>query len=171
MGIRTGREFVESLRDGRMIYVGGERIKDVTVHPPFRGVVATLASLYDLQHERRDDLSFKSPSSGEAVAASFLMAETLEQVRWRIAAEQIRADYTYGLMGRMPDFCNALVTDVATGLADLGRRDRRFADNMEHYYLECRERDWCLTHTLVDPQVDRSRGPAERNRQCDGPGR
>jgi 4-hydroxyphenylacetate 3-monooxygenase/anthranilate 3-monooxygenase (FAD)/4-hydroxyphenylacetate 3-monooxygenase len=162
MGIRTGREFVESLRDGRTVFVAGERVKDVTTHPPFRGVVATLASLYDLQHERRDEMSFHSPSSGEPVAASFFMAETVEQVRWRINAEQIRADYTYGLMGRMPDFCNALVTDVATGLADLGRRDHRFADNMERYYIECRERDWCLTHTLVDPQIDRSRGPSEQ---------
>jgi len=160
MGIRTGQKFIDSLRDGRTVFAAGERIRDVTTHSPFRGVVATLASLYDLQHERRDELSFKSPSSGAPVAASFFMAETIEQVQWRIAAEQIRADYTYGLMGRMPDFCNALVTDVATGLADLGRRDRRFADNMERYYLECRERDWCLTHTLVDPQVDRSRGPA-----------
>jgi 4-hydroxyphenylacetate 3-monooxygenase len=162
MGIRTGREFVESLRDGRTVYAAGERINDVTTHPSFRGVVETLASLYDLQHEHPEQLSFKSPSSGAPVAASFFMAETIEQVRWRITAEQIRADYTYGLMGRMPDFCNALVTDVATGLADLGRRDRRFADNMERYYIECRERDWCLTHTLVDPQVDRSRGPAEQ---------
>jgi 4-hydroxyphenylacetate 3-monooxygenase len=162
MGIRTGREFVQSLRDRRTVYIGGERIKDVTNHEPFRGAIATLASLYDLQHERPDELTFASPSTGARVAAGFFMAETSEQVRWRNAAEQIRADYTYGLMGRMPDFCNALVTDVATGVADLGRRDRRFADNMQRYYIECREHDWCLTHTLVDPQVDRSRGPAEQ---------
>ena len=46
----SGAEFVESLRDGRTVYVGGERVKDVTVHLPFRGLVATLASLYDLQY-------------------------------------------------------------------------------------------------------------------------
>jgi len=121
MGIRTGQHFVESLRDGRTVFVAGERIKDVTTHPPFRGVVATLASLYDLQQERRDELSFKSPSSGEPVAASFFMAETIEQVQWRIAAEQMRADYTYGLMGRMPDFCNALVTpDSPTSAGAIG---------------------------------------------------
>ncbi|HKV55225.1 MAG TPA: 4-hydroxyphenylacetate 3-hydroxylase N-terminal domain-containing protein [Candidatus Binataceae bacterium] len=162
MGIRSGKQFIESLRDGRTVYVLGEKVKDVTAYPPFRGIIGTLASLYDLQNERRDELSFTSPSSGEPVAASFLMAETAEQVHWRIHAEQTRADYTYGLMGRMPDFCNALVTDVATGLADLGRREPRFGDNMNRYYLECRERDWCLTHTLVDPQVDRSRGPSEQ---------
>ena len=41
--------------------------------------------------------------------------------------------------------------------------DPRFAENMRRYHEECRVRDWCLTHTLVDPQVDRSRGPAEQS--------
>lgn len=163
MGIRTGKEFIESLRDGRTVYVGGEPVKDVTTHPPFRGVVASLASLYDLQHEHPEELTFRSPSSGDRVAASFLMAETAAEVEWRIRAEQMRADHTYGLMGRMPDFCNALITDVATGLAELGAREPRFGDNMRRYHEECRERDWCLTHTLIDPQVDRSRGPAEQS--------
>jgi 4-hydroxyphenylacetate 3-monooxygenase len=163
MGIRTGKELVESLRDGRTVYVNGERVKDVTAYPPFKGVVATLASLYDLQHEHPQELTFQSPMSGDRVAASFLMAESVEEVEFRIRAEQMRADFTYGLMGRMPDFCNAILTDLASGVADLGVRDPRFAENMRRYYEECRERDWCLTHTLVDPQVDRSRGPAEQS--------
>ena len=61
MGIRTGKEFVESLRDERTVYVNGGRVKDVTEYSPFRGIVATLASLYDLQHERRDELTYPSP--------------------------------------------------------------------------------------------------------------
>lgn len=163
MGIRTGNEFVQSLRDGRTVYVNGERIEDVTTYPPFTGVVATLASLYDLQHAHPEQLTFRSPSSGDRVAASFLMAESVEEVEFRIRAEQMRADFTYGLMGRMPDFCNAILTDLASGVADLGVRDPRLAENMRRYHEECRERDWCLTHTLVDPQVDRSRGPAEQS--------
>ena len=51
MGIRTGAEYRESLRDGRSVYVNGERVKDVTTYPPFQGVVDTIASLYDLQHQ------------------------------------------------------------------------------------------------------------------------
>ena len=34
--LRTGKEHLESLRDGRVVYVGGERIDDVTRHPAFR---------------------------------------------------------------------------------------------------------------------------------------
>jgi len=45
MALRTGKEFVESLRDGRTVYVDGARVRDVTAHPPFQGIVATLASL------------------------------------------------------------------------------------------------------------------------------
>ncbi|HTY55563.1 MAG TPA: 4-hydroxyphenylacetate 3-hydroxylase N-terminal domain-containing protein [Candidatus Binataceae bacterium] len=163
MGIRSGKELIASLRDERTVFVSGERINDVTTYPPFQGVVATLASLYDLQHERPEELTFRSPTSGDRVAASFLMAETIEQVEFRIRAEQMRADFTYGLMGRMPDFCNAILTDLASGFIELGVRDPRLAENMRRYHQECRERDWCLTHTLVDPQIDRSRGPAEQS--------
>ncbi len=163
MGIRTGKEFVESLRDDRTIYVNGERVKDVTEYAPFRGVVATLASLYDLQHQRRDELTYASPKTGAPVAAGFLLAETLEAAEFRSRAEEIRADHTLGLMGRMPDFCNAMLTDFMAARAHLGRRETRYADNLARYYEECRDRDWCLTHTLVDPQVDRSKGPGEQS--------
>ena len=31
--IRTGAQYRDSIRDGREVYVGGERVKDVTTHP------------------------------------------------------------------------------------------------------------------------------------------
>jgi len=163
MGIRTGREFIESLRDGRAVYVNGGRVADVTDYASFRGIVATLAALYDFQHEHPAELTYRSPLSGNPVAAGFLMAKTIEEVKFRSRAELMRADFNYGLMGRMPDFCNAFVTDLACGPEDLGVRDKRLGENMVSYYEECREGDLCLTHTLIDPQVDRSRGPAEQS--------
>ncbi|MBV8055411.1 MAG: hypothetical protein JO071_09255, partial [Deltaproteobacteria bacterium] len=51
MGIRTGAEYRERLKDGRTVYVNGERVKDVTTYPPFQRIVGTLAALYDLQHD------------------------------------------------------------------------------------------------------------------------
>jgi len=163
MGIRTGKEFIAGLRDGRTVFANGKRIAQVPDYPPFRGAIASLGSLYDLQQQHLPDLTFPSPSTDKPVAAGFLMARTIEQLEFRIRAEQMRADFTYGLMGRMPDFCNAMITDFATGAEDLGARDRRFGENMTHYYEHCRENDLCLTHTLIDPQVDRARGPAEQS--------
>ena len=43
----TGAEFLESLRDGREVYIYGERVDDVTTHPAFRNAARTIARLYD----------------------------------------------------------------------------------------------------------------------------
>ena len=50
-GIMDGARYVESLRDGREVWLHGEKVADVTRHPAFRNVVATFAELYDLQHQ------------------------------------------------------------------------------------------------------------------------
>jgi 4-hydroxyphenylacetate 3-monooxygenase oxygenase component len=164
MGIRTGQEYRESLRDSRTIYVNGTRVSDVTAYPPFQGVIDTIAELYDLQHNpaHRSLLTYPSPTSGELVSLSFLPAETIEEVERRRRAEEFRAEATFGLMGRLPDFMNAVVTDAAAAHTFLGQHESRFGQNILRYYEQCREHDWCLTHTLVDPQIDRSKGPAEQ---------
>src|SRR5918995_6378472 len=47
----TGKEYLESLRDGREVYIYGERVKDVTVHPAFRNSARSIARLYDSLHD------------------------------------------------------------------------------------------------------------------------
>jgi 4-hydroxyphenylacetate 3-monooxygenase oxygenase component len=158
MPIRTGTEYRESLRDERTVYADGERV-DVTTYPPFQGMIDTLASLYDVQHEHPDLLTYASPTTGERVAVSFLMGETVEEVERRRRAEEFRCEMTCGLLGRMPDFMNALMTDAAAFMEIPSRANPELGRNLVRYYEECRENDWCLTHTLADPQIDRSKGP------------
>ena len=47
----TGAEYLESLRDGREVYVYGERVADVTTHPAFRNAARSIAKLYDALHD------------------------------------------------------------------------------------------------------------------------
>jgi 4-hydroxyphenylacetate 3-monooxygenase len=49
----TGAEYLQSLRDGREVYIYGERVKDVTTHPAFRNAAASVAKLYDALHAPR----------------------------------------------------------------------------------------------------------------------
>src|SRR5579871_5445849 len=49
----TGAEFLESLRDGREVYIYGERVKDVTTHPALRNSAASIALLYDALHDKQ----------------------------------------------------------------------------------------------------------------------
>ena len=55
----TGGEYIESLRDGREIYLYGDRVKDVTAHPAFRNAVRMTARMYDALHDpaKRDVLT------------------------------------------------------------------------------------------------------------------
>ena len=160
MGVRTGKQYVEGLRDDRRIYINGEIVSDVTNYPPLQGVIRELAALYDRQHEQnfKGALTCRSPASAEPISTSFLIPDTLEEVEMRVRGERVRAELTNGMMGRLPDYMNAYVADLAAIRDLLGRRERAFGDNTWKYYQLCRDNDLALTHTLVDPQIDRSKG-------------
>jgi len=48
MGLKTPAEFKESLRDGREVYINGERIDDVTTHPMLKVAMETAAFDYEM---------------------------------------------------------------------------------------------------------------------------
>ena len=71
----TGAEFLESLRDGREVYIYGERVKDVTTHPAFRNSAASVALLYDaLHHTAFKDVLTAPTDTGSGMFASFIRA-------------------------------------------------------------------------------------------------
>jgi 4-hydroxyphenylacetate 3-monooxygenase len=43
VGPMTGPRYLESLRDGREVWIDGERVEDVTTHPAFRDMIGELA--------------------------------------------------------------------------------------------------------------------------------
>src|SRR5260221_6736090 len=59
--LRTGKEHRESLRDGRVIDIGSERVDDVTGHAASRNAAATVAALYDMKADpaNRDTLTYE----------------------------------------------------------------------------------------------------------------
>ena len=163
MAVRTGEEFLEGLRDGREVWLEGERVDDVTTHRKTARMAATLAGIYDLQHrtENHDRMTFKSPTSGEPVALSYLVPETQEDLIRRRGALEIVAQSCHGMLGRTPDYVNIQVT-ASRQLAHLyGLKDQRHADNLRNYHEYVRERDLCLTHAFGHPQVNRSLTLAE----------
>ncbi|SVB80468.1 uncharacterized protein METZ01_LOCUS233322, partial [marine metagenome] len=60
-GAMDGAGYLESLRDGREVWVNGEKVKDVTTHPCFASVAKEIARLYDLQHDpaTRDTMTYE----------------------------------------------------------------------------------------------------------------
>ena len=67
--IRSGEEYLESLRDGRAVYVGGERVDDVTTHPGFRNAARSYAKVFDARFDPRfrDLLSYEEDGARHAM--------------------------------------------------------------------------------------------------------
>src|SRR5258708_19183128 len=51
--LRTGDDYRQSIRDGREVWIDGERVKDVTRHPAFKPIIDVKARMYDMAHEER----------------------------------------------------------------------------------------------------------------------
>jgi 4-hydroxyphenylacetate 3-monooxygenase len=66
------------------------------------------------------------------------------------------------MMGRVPDYLNRALAAYAAGAEFLAGADARFGANAVRLHEEIREADWCLTHSLLAPQANRSVGPAQQ---------
>ena len=57
--IRNGDEYRDSIRDGREVWMDGEKVKDLPTHPMFKPIVDIRARIYDMQHDPqpRDDMT------------------------------------------------------------------------------------------------------------------
>ena len=73
--LKTGAEHLESLRDGRVVYIGAERVDDVTTHPAFRNAARSMAAIYDLKS------SHFFEENGERFSNYFLKARTREDLK------------------------------------------------------------------------------------------
>ena len=159
MGARTGAEFIQGLRDDREVWLGNERVEDVTTHPAFRTAIESIAHLYDMQHDAayQERLCYPSPTSGDPVGLSFLIPRSQEDLVRRRQMVKVWADATCGMMGRSADFLNTMVTAWAAKADYFAQQGPECTQRILTYYEHCRENDLFLTHTLVDPQIDRSK--------------
>ncbi len=152
----TGKTYLESLRDGREIWIYGERVKDVTTHPAFRNTVRMIARLYDALHDpkHKDILTAPTDTGGGTYTHRFYKAtknaEELVGARDAIAEW---ARITYGWIGRSPDY-------KAAFLATLGANDMYYApydENAREWYKKVQEEVSFVNHAIVNPPVDRDK--------------
>jgi 4-hydroxyphenylacetate 3-monooxygenase len=159
MPARTGRQYLAGLREQeREVWLGGERVRDVTTHPGLKGGAHAIASLYDMQLDPklRDEMTYVSPTSGDRVGLSFLIPRSREDLEKRRVMMLNWARTTCGMMGRSPDFMNVTYAAWA-GAQDFFAQGRpEFGENMRRYYEYIRENDLTLTHSLINLQRSRT---------------
>lgn len=161
MTLRTGAQFLESLRDGREVWLGGERV-DVTTHPRLAPCAHAIADIYDLQHDpaHRDLLTIPSPDTGEPVSLAYLLPRSTDDlVRRRLMIEFLMRR-SGGVMGRLPEYMATILMGLYNARDLVAQEDPSYAERVARYFAHSRENDLCLTHAFTDPLLDRSR-PAQ----------
>jgi 4-hydroxyphenylacetate 3-monooxygenase len=158
MGARSGNNYLSSIKKlGAEIWLGGERVKDPTTHPGLANCARSVASLYDMQMERPEAMTFRTEDGGRA-GMSFIIPKSADDVVKRSRMMKTWADFSGGMLGRTPDYLNVSIAAMASARDFFAESDPRFGDNIWNYYREAREYDWCATHTLVNPRASRAQG-------------
>src|ERR1700730_6914252 len=139
--LRTGKEHLERLRDGRVIYIGSERVDDVTAHPAFRNAARTIASIYDMKADPAHAEAMSFVENGRRYSMYFLQARTAEDLRRRMRCHKAIADLTYGMFGRSPDHVASYVTAMAMNPQVFDSDTRTFSANVRDYYRHTRDND------------------------------
>jgi 4-hydroxyphenylacetate 3-monooxygenase len=150
--LKTGKEHLEGLRDGRVVYIGSERVSDVTAHPAFRNAATTVAAMYDMKAapEHREAMSFEE--NGERFSAWYIRARSKQDLEKRTALHRAIAHMSHGLWGRSPDHVSSFVTGMSTNAPVFGK----YADNLLAYYEHMRRHDTYATYAVVPPQAARN---------------
>ncbi len=169
LGAMTGARYIESLKDGRDVWLDGQKVDDVTTHPAFSGMVHELARIYDLQHTEpyRDEMTFVSEETGNRCSVSWLLPRNHDDLKRKRRNSKIWNEQCWGQL-RGPDILAPYIItlyDIRDELSAVPSDHCDFGANVVNYHRYCMENDLFLTHALGDPQVDRSEQPQNEQRR------
>lgn len=162
--VKNGQMHLDSLRDGREVYIDGQRVQDHVEHPAFRQAIRSAAGLYDYQArpEHIERMTFRSPTSGGQVNRMWQLPTSHAELVERRKALESWAEQTCGFLGRSPDHVASCISGMVMGLDVFERYDAKRANALRGYYEYARDKDLYLTYVIVNPQADRGKDAGEQ---------
>jgi aromatic ring hydroxylase len=176
MPIRRGEQYLESLRDGRRVWLQGELVEDVTAHPGLAGCARSVAGVFDLQHDpaHRELLTMASPATGERVSLAYLLPESVEDLKRQRKMYEFLVRRAGGVAARLPQHLATVVLGLHDSRDSFGQENPAFAANVTRYFEYCRENDLAIATIFNDPFHHRSHPESKQEylrvveRQSDG---
>jgi 4-hydroxyphenylacetate 3-monooxygenase len=74
--LKTGSEHVQSLKDGREVFINGQAVADVAEHPAFRRTVQSVGTLFDFaaRSDNVDLMTFRNAGRRRSTGQPHLAA-------------------------------------------------------------------------------------------------
>ncbi|MGW6929782.1 4-hydroxyphenylacetate 3-hydroxylase family protein [Lentzea sp. NPDC054927] len=158
MSLTTGAEYLQRLKDGRKVWLGGATVTDVTSHEGLTPAAREIAGLYDLQHESPSRELLTAEHQGEHCGRAYLPPSSAEELVARREGFEVWARASLGMLGRSPDYMATCLTAFAANQTFFSARGNKgFAENLARYHEDARRRDLCLSHTFAGPRIDKSK--------------
>ena len=168
--LRTGEDYLRALKEPRAVYIDGERVRDVTVHPAFREAANSVAKLFDVAAapENRERMTYPSPRDRRAGVAR--LANSEKPCRPARQAPRRRK------MGRgdfRPDGpharpCGGLLRRLCGKACSCSplRAGNTPTTSCKIYETSRATTTFTSTYAIVPPQIDRSK-PAHQQKRSD----
>jgi 4-hydroxyphenylacetate 3-monooxygenase len=162
---KTGAEHIQSLKDGRTVYIDGKLVADVTEHPAFRNAVKSAGSLYDFQArpENIELLTFAPDGANRRVNRSWQMPRNYDEMVRRRKAMQAWAGVSYGFMGRSPDHLASALVGQRMGIEVFRKHSPERAKAFADYFDYASRNDVFLTYVIINPQAQRGKAWGEQD--------
>lgn len=163
--IRTGDQYRESIRDGRDVWMNGEKVTDVTTHPAFKPLVDIRARIYDMAHdpETRDSMTYKDETTGEVNAIQQKPPRTREDWDAKRAATDAVLSDVGGVVTRVGDETIGEVWSLIDGQDVLNAINPAYAENVKRHIDHALYADPFHVSANTDPKGDRSKRPQDQD--------
>lgn len=162
--LMTGDGYRDSIRDGRQVWINGERVEDVPAHPLFKPIVDVRARVYDMAHEDRyrDVMSYRDDKNESFCTANKLPKTQADWHDKRAAVDAVMHDIG-GMVVRIGDETVGELWSLWDGKEVLNQLDPRFGDNIERHIYRVLENDTFHVSANTDPKGDRSKLPQDQD--------
>ena len=160
---RTGEQYREGIRDGREVWIDGERVTDVTTHPAFKPIVDIKARMYDIQHEAAHRNVFGYDEGNERNA--LLLKQPHAQQDWWDKWNALDAFFKdiKGVVARVGDETIGEMWSLHDARNELDRIDPRFTENIVRHIQRIGREDLFHVSANTDPKGDRSKRPIDQD--------
>src|SRR5918994_5678859 len=163
--IRTSDEYRESIRDGREVWINGQRVTDVTTHAMFKPLVDIRARIYDMAHEdaTRDIMTTADPLTGERFAIGLQLPRTREDWQAKRRAVDAVLDDIGGVVTRVGDETVGEMWSLYDGQDVLDEIEPSFSEHIRAHVHRAAAVDPFHVSGNTDPKGERSKRPQEQD--------
>ena len=155
--IRTGEQYLESIRDGREVYVNGEKVKDVPSHPMFKPLVDIRARIYDMAHDENTEDLMTYEENGERFATGLKLPHSQEDWWKKRRATDLVFEDAKGVITRVGDETVGEMWSLYDGQDVLNEVDPQFSENIKRHIDKVIKDDPFHVSANTDPKGDRSK--------------